>query len=251
MKHSILTAAALCAICGTAAAAPRLNEVLVNPASTDDNGEFVEIRSTTGGAETFTNHTLLVLEGDSSAPGVIDIAVNLNALGSGASGLLLLRDGTGAALNPAADAGTNSSTVFTAAQLENGSLTFLVVTGFSGAAGNDLDTNDDGTIDSTPWTAVVDALGNIENDGAGNFGYADDFGFTNLDENVGGFEHEGMIYDAVLSQWIGVNISGGVPGPFTVNTNQSNPFNAKYDGHVMTPGSLNVFTSVENWEAMN
>ncbi len=35
--------------------------------------------------------------------------------------------------------------------LENGTLTLLLVQGFTGALGNDLDTNDDGTLDSTPW----------------------------------------------------------------------------------------------------
>ena len=34
--------------------------------------------------------------------------------------------------------------------------------GFTGANGDDLDTDDDGTLDSTPWTSVVDAVSLIE-----------------------------------------------------------------------------------------
>ena len=35
-------------------------------------------------------------------------------------------------------------------------MTLLLVEGFSGYAGQDLDTNDDGIFDSTPWTRIVD-----------------------------------------------------------------------------------------------
>jgi len=37
-------------------------------------------------------------------------------------------------------------------------LTHLLVSGFTGSSGEDLDTNDDGTLDVTPWTAVVDGV---------------------------------------------------------------------------------------------
>ena len=37
-------------------------------------------------------------------------------------------------------------------------VTFLLVQGFSGLNGNDLDTNDDGTLDVTPWTAIADSV---------------------------------------------------------------------------------------------
>ncbi len=41
-------------------------------------------------------------------------------------------------------------------------LTFLLVSGFTGADGNDLDTNDDGTLDATPWTAIVDSVAFVQ-----------------------------------------------------------------------------------------
>lgn len=49
--------------------------------------------------------------------------------------------------------------------LENGTLTLLLVRDFTGTLGNDLDANDDGTLDSQPWAEVVDAV--AVNDGGG------------------------------------------------------------------------------------
>jgi hypothetical protein len=42
--------------------------------------------------------------------------------------------------------------------LENGTITLLLVMDFSGYQGEDLDANDDGTLDSTPWSAIADAV---------------------------------------------------------------------------------------------
>ena len=47
---------------------------------------------------------------------------------------------------------------FQANSLENEAQTFLLVEGFSGSVGQDLDTNDDGTLDTTPWTTLVDSV---------------------------------------------------------------------------------------------
>ncbi len=41
-------------------------------------------------------------------------------------------------------------------------LTLLVVDGFSGALGDDLDTDDDGMLDATPWVEVVDSVALVE-----------------------------------------------------------------------------------------
>ncbi|MBK8020521.1 MAG: ExeM/NucH family extracellular endonuclease [Chloroflexi bacterium] len=41
---------------------------------------------------------------------------------------------------------------------QNGSQTGLLVEGFSGTVGTDLDTNNDGTLDSTPWTNILDGV---------------------------------------------------------------------------------------------
>jgi len=42
--------------------------------------------------------------------------------------------------------------------LENGSITLLLVKNFTGSLGNDLDTDEDGVFDVTPWDMIVDAV---------------------------------------------------------------------------------------------
>jgi hypothetical protein len=41
---------------------------------------------------------------------------------------------------------------------ENGTLTLLLVTGFTGSVGDDIDANDDGAIDNPLWTSIVDSI---------------------------------------------------------------------------------------------
>jgi len=96
--------------------------------------EFVEIF---GAPNTdYSALTVLEIEGDSGNVGVVDevIAVGI----TDANGFYLAN--------------------LIANSLENGTLTLLLVENFTGSAGNDLDTNDDGAFDTTPWTQVVDAV---------------------------------------------------------------------------------------------
>jgi hypothetical protein len=43
--------------------------------------------------------------------------------------------------------------------VENGSITMAIVRDFTGVLNQDLDTNDDGALDATPWSEVLDAVG--------------------------------------------------------------------------------------------
>ena len=54
--------------------------------------------------------------------------------------------------------------------LENGTLTLLVVEGFTGSFGDDLDTNDDGTLEATPWVDLIDSVA-VNDGGAGDLTY--------------------------------------------------------------------------------
>ena len=42
--------------------------------------------------------------------------------------------------------------------VENGTVTFLLVEDFTASTGTDLDTNNDGVLDLTPWTRIVDDI---------------------------------------------------------------------------------------------
>lgn len=115
--------------------APVINEFVFNHAGTDTY-EFVEILAAP--MTDLSDYHLLQLEGDnaSMAAGVIDSAHRLGT--TNASGYW--------------------STGYLADTFENGSATLLLVRGFTGTAGVDLDTNDDGVLDLAPWSAVIDAV---------------------------------------------------------------------------------------------
>ena len=55
--------------------------------------------------------------------------------------------------------------------IENGSITLLLVEGFTGSVGNDIDTDDNGSIDFAPWTRIVDDVAVFDGD-AGDLTYA-------------------------------------------------------------------------------
>jgi hypothetical protein len=112
-----------------------INEFVANHTGVDTN-EYVEIFGPP--STNLSNLTILQIEGDFSgtATGVIDSAITVGTT----------------------DANGYWWTGYLNNVLENGTLTLLLVEGFSGAVGNDLDTNDDGVLDATPWTRIVDAV---------------------------------------------------------------------------------------------
>ena len=124
------------------AADPVINEFVVDHTGTD-NSEFVEIF---GAPSTdYSGFTLLEIEGDStSATGTIDEVIALGMT----------------------DANGFFDTGFQSNAFENGTVTLLVVEGFTGTAGDDLDTNDDGTFDTTPWTRIVDDVATSDGGGS-------------------------------------------------------------------------------------
>ena len=86
--------------------------------------------------------------------GVIEAVVDLSGQSVPASGYFVAAEST-------FTLGTADLT--TSLNFENSdNVTHLLVTDFSGANGDDLDTDDDGVLDVTPWTAIVDLIALIE-----------------------------------------------------------------------------------------
>jgi cysteine-rich repeat protein len=111
-----------------------INEYVFGHLGTDVN-EFIEVL---GAPNTdLSNLTLIVIEGDATASGLVDFVRPLGT--TDAEGFHLVG-------SLAQDS------------LENGSQTLLLVEGFSGTAGMDIDPTTDGTADLEPWTKVVDAI---------------------------------------------------------------------------------------------
>ena len=125
-------------------AEPKLNEFSASTTGTDV--EFVELFGTP--SSDYSGYTILEIEGDGSGAGVVDEVIALGT--TAANGLYVA--------NLPANA------------LENGSLTLLLVRNFTGALNDDLDTDNDGALDSTPWDAIVDAVA-VNDGGAGDLSY--------------------------------------------------------------------------------
>lgn len=172
LRSAVITLLVLSALPAPAGAAPLLNELRVNVSGADEHWEYIEIAGQPG--ESLAGLSFVAIEGSgATARGAVDMVVNFStacggsACALGPSGLLLLQGVDGAYEVP------TGTTEVTDAQLdnpggglENGSTTFLLISG-SGAPNEstDHDSDNDGVLDTTftsLWT-VVDGVAFVEN----------------------------------------------------------------------------------------
>ena len=240
---NLLTAAAVgLGIAASASGQVRINEMLIDGPGTDNGQEFIEL----SGPANFSlaGLTLLAVEGDGANPGAIDVALSLNSFSLGSNGLFLWRDSATIidTSNAAGVQGPDPATIVNIADfspdIENGSNTFLLVANFSGAIGNDLDTNNDGVLDSTPWGSVIFSIGVIENDGASNIAYAAQLGGATVGPNAGfnadsiAFGVDGLVY--------GSDVLGSAGGPYTYDLTRVAPLPFDSGPFFLTPGVANT-----------
>ncbi len=147
-----------------------INEVLIDappsPGNSDDHTyEFIELISTQGRAEPLEGLTLLVVDtaADSAQLGVIQQVLDLSGLSTGVNGICLLGDSYNDLLLDAEipfDTNREDPQGLNAGDLSpNDGLTILLVEDFTGRIREDLDANNDGIFDLTPWGHVVDGVG--------------------------------------------------------------------------------------------
>lgn len=170
-------------------------DLVINEFSASTTGTDVEYLELYGMPNTdYSAFSVLEIEGDTTGAGVVDEVIAVGT--TDASGFWL------------ASLAANA--------LENGTLSLLLVEGFTGALGNDLDTNNDGIFDSTPWTSVRDSVA-VNDGGAGDFTYGtntlgvayDGFAFA-----PGGASRipDGFDSDAI-SNWVRNDFDlAGIPG---------------------------------------
>ncbi len=145
-----------------------INEIRIDQPGAD-NSEYFELAGDAG--ESLANVWYVVL-GDTGAgtsgangfgnSGVVEAAVDLSGFSIPADGFFLavensFQNGAGEIFEGIV-ADISASFSFE----NNDNVTHLLVRDFTGATGNDLDTNDDGTLDSTPWSSVLDGVGLLE-----------------------------------------------------------------------------------------
>ncbi|MAT42322.1 MAG: hypothetical protein CL609_08280 [Anaerolineaceae bacterium] len=134
------------------AADPVISEIQISTTSTD--WEFIELL---GDADTdLSAFTIIGVEGDldaSETPGVINIVIGL-------SGQMIPADGYWVATSPAAETAYSVSgdMAIDNNSFENGTASYFLVSGFTGELSDDLDTDDDGILDITPWDSIIDSI---------------------------------------------------------------------------------------------
>lgn len=155
MKLRLLTrllAAGFLIAATTASAQVKINEIRTDHTGTDTD-EYFEL---SGSPFTSLAGYWYIVIGDASADprcGNIESITDLSTWSIQADGFLCLNNSSATETLTGYDG--EVPLIF-----ENSdNVTHLLVTGFTGSAGQDLDTNDDGTLDVTPWTSVVDCIG--------------------------------------------------------------------------------------------
>lgn len=142
---------------------PVLNEFVANHDGTD-TAEFVEVA---GDPDTdYSAFTVVEIEGDGDAAGTVDGAFDVGSTNA---------DGYW-------------TTGFLNNEIENGTVTLLLVEGFNGALGDDVDTDNDGVADVTVLGRIVDGVAVSDGD-TGDLTYAETVltsGFDGVSFTVGG-----------------------------------------------------------------
>lgn len=161
---------------------------------------------------------LLVIEGDTTGGGILDVAIDLGGFSTGTNGLFLRAASSAVnSFSPAPNVGTTISIVDFSPDLENGAQTYLIVSGFTGViVGTDLDTDNNPAngFSNPAWTTVIDAIG-VHDTGTGDFTYGAALGFTDLPVTPSGFDPE-VALRLETGEWIVSDISGTNPdGPYT------------------------------------
>jgi len=132
-----------------------INEIRIDQPG-GDRSEYFELDGTPG--ESLDGLAYVVIGDGVGGSGVIDAVVDLTGAAIPANGFFVatestFENGVGETFD-----GITADLV-TVLDFENSdNVTHLLVTGFTGLKGDDLDTNDDGVLDSTPWASVVDGV---------------------------------------------------------------------------------------------
>ena len=129
-----------------------INEIRIDQPGSD-NDEYFELSGPAGSS--LSGLTYLVIGDGTGGSGVVEAVVALSGQ-IGTDGLFVVAEDTFT---------LGTADLVAALNFENSdNVTHLLVQGFTGANGDDLDTNDDGVLDSTPWTDELDRVALIEED---------------------------------------------------------------------------------------
>lgn len=147
--NRLFSAAMLTVLSCTVLQAASINEIRVDQPGGDDD-EFVELFGAPG--ESLDDLSFVILQDNGSIDGIVDLdGENLNA-----NGFFVIAEST-------FTIGTADLTA--TLNLENGeNSTYLLVQDLSGMQMDDLDADDDGVLETMPWTAIIDGVSSIDDE---------------------------------------------------------------------------------------
>ncbi|HEX6301506.1 MAG TPA: ExeM/NucH family extracellular endonuclease [Acidimicrobiia bacterium] len=238
MKHRNLAALAamalLAALIPTTALAAgpgiTINEVRIDQGGAD-NDEYFEL---TGDADaSLEGLTYLVIGDGEGGSGVIEAVVDLFGQSLDADGFFVAAEST---------FGLGTADLTTNLNFENSdNVTHLLVEGFTGDNGDDLDTNDDGVLDVTPWSEILDSVALIETPSSGDQFYGD------VTVGPDGSFVPGHVYDCVDFGWFIGGFDAGTDdtpgaisdcpvdrGEVTIHDVQGSGADSPFDGDFVT-----------------
>jgi hypothetical protein len=129
-----------------------INEVRVDQSSTDTD-EYFELAGPAG--QSLTGLSYVVIGDSSAGSGSVEAVVTLFGQTIPGSGLFVAAESTFT---------IGLADFTTDLNFENSdNVTHMLVSGFTGVVGDDLDTDDDGILDSTPWSSIEDDFALLEN----------------------------------------------------------------------------------------
>ncbi len=163
MKRNLFLPALLLTAPFAAAQGVSINEIRVDQPSSD-NDEYFELAGDP--SQSLDGMTYLVIGDGTGGSGVIENVTDLAGQVIGTLGYFVAAESTFT---------IGVADLTTSLNFENSdNVTHLLVVGFTGANGDDLDTDDDGVLDVTPWTSIEDCIALIEDPTGGEFTYCSD-----------------------------------------------------------------------------
>jgi len=136
--------------CGDRGPAVLLNEIRIDQPGAD-NDEYFELRGKPG--VSLTGITYIVLGDGAGGSGIVEVVLPLTGYAINQDGRFLVTEAT-YGLSANADLTLTGANPLNFENDDN--VTHMIVWNFSGQLNDDLDTNDDGTLDVTPWANIVD-----------------------------------------------------------------------------------------------
>lgn len=139
-----------------------INEVRIDQTG-DDADEYFELFGYAG--MSLDGLSYIVIGDGTGGDGVVEAVVDLSGYSLDSNGFFVVAEST---------FGIGVADLIASLNFENGdNVTHMLVRDFTGSNGQDLDTDDDGALDATPWSEIVDSVALVVDPDGGDEFYGD------------------------------------------------------------------------------